>query len=152
MVLSWRNRGVVTLHWCVIRLIEFSNPQVNYKFLLLNVKSSFAVNGLSRSHRKRIMQEENKGSFWQWGISFRLNLSILFILPNILWLANNSYFTNTTRSIYDYIRLKFNIIEIKTHLMYGILAGTWYFAPGSKSNSDRSTGGLIPPYRSLWRK
>lgn len=36
--------------------------------------------------------------------------------------------------------------------MYGILAGTWYFAPGSKSNSDRSTGGLIPPYRSLRRK
>lgn len=36
-----------------------------------------------------------------------------------------------------------------THRMYGILAGIWNFAPGSKSISERSTGGLMPPYRSL---
>lgn len=38
---------------------------------------------------------------------------------------------------------------IQTYRMYGILAGIWNFAPGSKSISDRSTGGLIPPYFSL---
>lgn len=36
-----------------------------------------------------------------------------------------------------------------TYRMYGIFAGIWNLAPGSKSISDRSTGGLMPPYRSL---
>ena len=30
------------------------------------------------------------------------------------------------------------------YLMYGTLAITWYFAPGSKSSSVLSTGGSIP--------
>lgn len=33
--------------------------------------------------------------------------------------------------------------------MYGMLAGMWYFAPGSKSISDLSSGGFIPPNCSL---
>lgn len=33
-----------------------------------------------------------------------------------------------------------------------MLAGMWYLDPGSKSISDRSTGGLIPEYCSLFNK
>lgn len=36
-----------------------------------------------------------------------------------------------------------------THFMYGTLAGMWYLAPGSKSSSERNTGGFIPEYCSL---
>ena len=39
--------------------------------------------------------------------------------------------------------------EVSTHPMYGMLAGTWYLEPGSKSISDRRTGGLTPLRRSL---
>src|SRR5271163_3094307 len=30
--------------------------------------------------------------------------------------------------------------------MYGTFAAIWYFAPGSKSASERSSGGAIPSY------
>ncbi len=30
--------------------------------------------------------------------------------------------------------------------MYGVFAGTWYLAPGSKSASLRATGGATPWY------
>lgn len=33
--------------------------------------------------------------------------------------------------------------------MYGIFAGIWYFAPTSKSISERKTGGFMPEYFSL---
>lgn len=38
---------------------------------------------------------------------------------------------------------------VVSHLMYGVLAGMWYLAPGSKSSSDLSTGGDTPWYRHL---
>lgn len=33
--------------------------------------------------------------------------------------------------------------------MYGVFPGMWYFAPGSKSSSVRTTGGDIPWYPHL---
>lgn len=36
-----------------------------------------------------------------------------------------------------------------TYRMYGIFAGIWYLAAGSKSLSERKNGGFIPEYFSL---
>lgn len=43
-------------------------------------------------------------------------------------------------------------MNLYIYLMYGTLAGMWNLEPGSKSYSDRNTGGLMPPYFSLERK